>query len=129
MGDLIRKSALKDITVEGMTFEEALHDLEDCVLPAVGGKSIRLAIEVFKAIDSIPTVDPLEAPTKKQVSFAKEIAEELDIPLPDRYTKNAYRVFISSNINRYNTSKSTRSVTDEEFSAYGGIGIGNEHFL
>lgn len=45
----VRREA-DDISFEGMTVSEALHDLENCVLPVVGGKSIRIAIKALKAI-------------------------------------------------------------------------------
>ena len=79
-------------------------------------------------LDTDP-VNPAEEPTKKQIDFAKTIAESLGIDLPKTYTKNAYRKFISDNIGRYNTWKITNNVSDEDYSAYGGIGIGFEHFM
>lgn len=74
-------------------------------------------------------VNPAEEPTKKQIDFARTIAESLSIDLPKTYTKNAYRKFISDNISYYNTWKITNNVSDEDYSAYGGTGIGFEHFM
>lgn len=42
-----------------------------------------------------------ELPTAKQINFAKEISEVLDIPLPDKKTKAAYKAFINFNIDAY----------------------------
>lgn len=48
--ELLERREADDISYEGMTVSEALHDLENCVLPVVGGKSIRIAIMALKAI-------------------------------------------------------------------------------
>ena len=80
------------------------------------------------AILDADVVTPADVPTKKQIDFAQTIANTLGIELPKRYTKNAYRKFISDNFVAYNTKKSTFDVSDEEYSANGGIGIGFEHF-
>ena len=48
--ELQERREADDISYEGMTVSEALHDLENCVLPVVGGKSIRIAIKALKAI-------------------------------------------------------------------------------
>lgn len=37
---------------EGMLLKEALHDLNDCVLPVVGGKSVAFAIEILRALEN-----------------------------------------------------------------------------
>lgn len=42
-----------------------------------------------------------DLPTAKQINFAKEISEVLDIPLPEEKTKRAYREFIDSNVGQY----------------------------
>lgn len=42
-----------------------------------------------------------ELPTAKQINFAKEISEVLDIPLPEDKTKAAYKAFINFNIDAY----------------------------
>ena len=42
-----------------------------------------------------------ELPTAKQINFAKEISEVLDIPLPEDKTKAAYSAFINFNIDAY----------------------------
>lgn len=48
--ELQERREADDISYEGMTVSEALQDLENCVLPVVGGKSIRVAIRALKAI-------------------------------------------------------------------------------
>lgn len=48
--ELQERREADDISCEGMTVSEALHDLENCILPIVGGKSIRIAIKALKAI-------------------------------------------------------------------------------
>lgn len=48
--ELQERREADDISCEGMTVSEALHDLENCVLPVVGGKSVRIAIKALKAI-------------------------------------------------------------------------------
>jgi len=47
----------------------------------------------------------LDAPTERQYAFAKVIAEELDIPLPEKFSKGAYSNFIHSNLNKFKRSK------------------------
>lgn len=42
-----------------------------------------------------------DLPTAKQINFAKEISEVLDIPLPEDKTKRAYKEFIDSNVGQY----------------------------
>ena len=42
-----------------------------------------------------------DLPTAKQINFAKEISEVLDIPLPEDKTKVAYSKFIDSNVGQY----------------------------
>ena len=42
-----------------MTREEAIHDIEECVLPCVGGISLRMAIEDMKEMDRLSKAVPV----------------------------------------------------------------------
>ncbi len=44
----------------------------------------------------------ISTPTDRQVGFATEIAEALDLPLPDEYTGKAYQEFINDNLRDFN---------------------------
>ena len=43
-------------------------------------------------------------PTEKQVKFAKEIADKLDLKLPKKTTKQEYWKFINDHISEYRTN-------------------------
>lgn len=55
-------------------------------------------------------------PTKRQIDYAKEIGQTLNIRLPEEYSKAAYREFISVNRERYHQLKPviTRHYTEEQ---------------
>lgn len=42
-----------------------------------------------------------EAPTEKQYDYAQAISEELEVPLPEIFSKKAYSEFISHYQNQY----------------------------
>lgn len=42
-----------------MTREEAIRDIEECVLPHVGGISLRMAIEDMKEMDRLSKAEPV----------------------------------------------------------------------
>lgn len=56
----------------------------------------------------------MNAPTEKQINFAKQIADALKIELPCEYTKKAYWQFINKHIDEYNQAKDCGD-DDEEF--------------
>lgn len=45
----------------------------------------------------------MNEPTEKQIKFAKEIADKLDLELPKENTKQAYWKFINDNVSEYQT--------------------------
>ena len=45
----------------------------------------------------------MNKPTEKQIKFAKEIANKLDLELPKENTKQAYWKFINDNVSEYRT--------------------------
>ena len=61
-----------------------------------------------------------ELPTAKQINFAKEIAEVLDIPLPEEKTKAAYKAFINFTIEDYKEVMSECEVNSYWFEELGG---------
>lgn len=54
----------------------------------------------------------LDAPTEKQYNFARVISEELEIPLPENFSKSAYSNYIRHNLNKF--KKSTQRYNDED---------------
>ena len=65
------------------------------------GRSVRKKISNEEYEKLFPPL-PLKPPTKKQVEYAKAIAETLKIDLPDIEDFFAYHDFISRNKGRYN---------------------------
>ena len=55
----------------------------------------------YKNIIATALSEMNDLPTAKQINFAKEISEVLDIPLPEDKTKAAYKAFINFNIDAY----------------------------
>lgn len=61
---------------EGMSLEEALHDLNDCVYPVAGGKSVAFAVEILRALtESKPYDDSGDLISREALKedLAKEI--------------------------------------------------------
>ena len=54
-----------------------------------------------------------EKPSEKQVSFATDIANSLNLCLPSELTKQAYSQFISENVNAFKRAKQ-RYYADED---------------
>lgn len=64
-------------------------------------------------------------PTEKQIWLAQMIADDFELDLEkEPFTKEAYSAFISRNKGRY---QRFNGIEDEEFNAYGGVGIGFEY--
>lgn len=64
-----------------------------------------------------------EKPTRKQISYAKDIANRLKIRLPRELTKQAYSQFISDNVNAFKKTKAEQrhylGIDEDDGWAYG----------
>lgn len=56
MSKIMRVIEIED-NCDGMSLEEALHDLNDCVFPVIGGKSVAFAIEILRALTHGTPID------------------------------------------------------------------------
>lgn len=66
----------------------------------------------------------MNEPTEKQIKFAKEIANKLDLELPKETTKQAYWKFINDNVSEYRTRMlCVKYMCEEELDLIFGTGM------
>ena len=59
-----------------------------------------------------------EAPTEKQYDYAQAISEELEIPLPEIFSKKAYSEYINHYQNAYKVSLQKYHIEEEDEEEY-----------
>ena len=73
---------------------------------------------IIKRIKEIRIMPDMRPPSEKQYDYAKVISEELEVPLPDTFSKSAYSHYISHYEKRYKLSMQKYHDEEEDEEEY-----------